>query len=307
MGMIMTFDRAKTDSPIYDQQAVPQYLPFMAQFKGFKIISTDPLTIEYYSDAYSLDAELNIPVFFPTYTFAEGSWPMIAVSNLAEANGEVAYSADKALAKEIEQTSWVGGPTLEILAKYLDQAIAETYIPYAPTMSDYLTADEASARYQAVKDFYAKQGHMWIGTGPYYLDKVFLTEKSAVLKRFADFPDDADRWSSFGEPKLAMVEIDGPGQVTIGQEAKFDVYVTYNDEPYAANEIKVVKYLLYNAKNEIIKVGEVVAAEDGLYSIVLDAATTGALEAGSNKLEVAVVPITVSQPTFESVEFVTAP
>ena len=104
-----------------------------------------------------------------------------------------------------------------------------------------------------------------------------------------------------------MVEIDGPGQVTIGQEAKFDVYVTYNDEPYAANEIKVVKYLLYNAKNEIIKVGEVVAAEDGLYSIVLDAATTGALEAGSNKLEVAVVPITVSQPTFESVEFVTAP
>ncbi|MEN6528269.1 MAG: ABC transporter substrate-binding protein [Anaerolineaceae bacterium] len=307
MGMIMTFDRAKTDSPIYDQQAVPAYLPFMAQFKGFKIISTDPLTIEYYSDAYSLDAELNIPVFFPTYTFAEGSWPMIAVSNLAEANGEVAYSADKALAKEIEQTSWVGGPTLEILAKYLDQAIAETYIPYAPTMSDYLTAEEASARYQAVKDFYAKQGHMWIGTGPYYLDKVFLTEKSAVLKRFADFPDDADRWSSFGEPKLAMVEIDGPGQVTIGQEAKFDVYVTYNDEPYAANEIKVVKYLLYNAKNEIVKVGEVVAAEDGLYSIVLDAATTGALEAGSNKLEVAVVPITVSQPTFESVEFVTAP
>jgi len=307
MGMIMTFDRAKTDSPIYDQQAVPQYLPFMAQFKGFKIISTDPLTIEYYSDAYSLDAELNIPVFFPTYTFAEGSWPMIAVSNLAEANDEVAYSADKALAKEIEQTSWVGGPTLEILAKYLDQAIAETYIPYAPTMSDYLTAEEASARYQAVKDFYAKQGHMWIGTGPYYLDKVFLTEKSAVLKRFADFPDDADRWSNFGEPKLAMVEIDGPGQVTIGQQAKFDVYVTYNDEPYAANEIKVVKYLLYNAKNEIVKVGEVVAAEDGLYSIVLDAATTGALEAGSNKLEVAVVPITVSQPTFESVEFVTAP
>jgi len=307
MGMIMTFDRAKTDSPIYDQQAVPQYLPFMAQFKGFKIISTDPLTIEYYSDAYSLDAELNIPVFFPTYTFAEGSWPMIAISNLAEANGEVAYSADKALAREIEQTSWVGGPTLEILAKYLDQAIAETYIPYAPTMNDYLSAREAKARYKAVREFYDKQGHMWIGTGPYYLDKVFLTEKSAVLKRFADFPDNADRWSSFGEPKLAMVEIDGPGQVTIGQEAKFDVYVTYKDTPYAANEIKVVKYLLYNAKKEIVKVGEVLAAEDGLYTIVLDAATTGALEAGSNKLEVAVVPITVSQPTFKSVEFVTAP
>jgi hypothetical protein len=65
--------------------------------------------------------------------------------------------------------------------------------------------------------------------------------------------------------------------------------------------------LLYNAKNEIVSVSEAVAVEDGLYSIVLDAATTALLEAGSNKLEVAVVPLTVSQPTFQAIEFVTAP
>lgn len=306
MGMIMTFDRAKTDSPIFDSQAVPGYLPFMEQFKGFKIISTDPLVIEYYSDTYSLDAELNVPVFFPTYSFGEGSWPMIAISNMAEAAGEMAYSGDKALASEVEQTSWVGGPTLEILAKYLDQAMSESYIPYAPTLGEYLTAEEAAARYAAVKAFYEKQGHFWIGSGPYYLDKVFLTEKSLTIKQFADYPDFSDRWSGFGEPKLAVVEIDGPGQVKIGEEAKFDVYVTYQDKAYAADEIKVVKYLLYNAKNEIVKVGEVVAVEDGVYTIILDAATTSALEAGSNKLEVAVVPLTVSQPTFESIEFVTA-
>jgi len=148
---------------------------------------------------------------------------------------------------------------------------------------------------------------MWIGTGPYYLDQVFLTEKSLTLKPFTDYPDYADRWANFGEPKLAVVEMDGPGQVKIGEEATFDVFVTYKDEPYPASEIKVVKYLLYDAKNEIVKVAEVEATEDGVYTIVLDAATTSALEAGSNKLEVAVVPITVSQPTFESLEFVTAP
>jgi len=309
MNMIMTFDRAKTDSAIYDQQAVPNYLPFMESFKGFKIISTDPLTVEFYSSNYQLDAELTAAYYtvYPTYNFGEGSWAMIAVSNLAEAAGEVAYSTEKAGASDIEQTSWVGGPTLAILDKYLDQAIADAYIPYAPTMGEYVTAEEAVSRYQALKDFYTEHGHFWIGTGPYYLDQAFLTEKSLVLKRFADYPDDSDRWSNFGEPKLAMVEIDGPGQVKIGEEVKFDVYVTYNDEPYAANEIKIVKYLLYNAKNEIVNVGEVTAVEDGLYSIILDAATTSTLEAGSNKLEVAVVPITVSQPTFESVEFVTAP
>ncbi len=307
MGMIMTFDRAKETSAVYDEQAVPGFLPFMENFKGMKIVSTDPLTIEYYSNLYSLDVELNIPIFFPTYTFGEGSWDMIGISNMAEAGGELAYSIDKAGTAEIEQTSWIGGPSLEILAKYLDQAIAESVIPYAPTMAEYLTAEEAVARYEATKAWYAEHGHFWIGTGPYYVDQAFLTEKSLTLKSFADYPDLSDRWANYGEPKLATAELDGPGQVKIGEEATFDVYVTFKDEAYPSAEIKQVKFLLYNAKNEIVSVGEAVLVEDGLYSIVLDAETTGLLEAGSNKLEIAVVPITVSQPTFQAVEFVTAP
>ncbi|HWQ84887.1 MAG TPA: ABC transporter substrate-binding protein [Anaerolineales bacterium] len=307
MSMIMTFDRAKPESAIYDEQAVPRFELFLESFKGVKFVSMDPLVVEYYTDNYALDAELNLGVIFPTYTFAEGSWPMMAIGNLAEAAGEVAYSIDKAGTAEIEQTSYVGGPTLEILAKYLDQAIAETTIPYAPTMSEYLTAEEATARYEAYKAWYGDHGHFWVGTGPYFLDQAFLTEKSLVLKHFADYPDLASKWSAFGEPKLADVEIDGPGQVKIGEEAQFDVYVNFAEAPYPTAEIKQVKYLLYNAQNEIVAVAEAEAVEDGLYKVVLTAETTSALEAGSNKLEVAVVPLTVSQPTFTSVEFVTAP
>ena len=306
-GMIMTFDRAKPESAIYDPQAEPQFLPFQENFRGFKIVSTQPLVIEYYSDTYTLDAELNIPLMFPTYTFGEGSWDTMAVANAAEAGGELAYSVDKALEKEIEQTSFIGGPSLEILAKYLDTAIADKAIPYAPTMSAYLTADEAVARYEALKAWFGEHNNFMVGTGPYFVDQAFLTEKTLTLKHFEDYPDLADRWSNFGEPKLAVVELDGPGQVKIGEEATFDVFVTFKDAPYPAAEIKQVKFLLYNAQGEIVKVAEAVAVEDGQYSVVLDTATTAALEAGSNKLEVAVVPFTVSQPTFASVEFVTAP
>ena len=306
-GMIMTFDRAKPESAIYDPQAEPQFLPFQENFRGFKIVSTQPLVIEYYSDTYTLDAELNIPLMFPTYTFGEGSWDTMAVANAAEAGGELAYSVDKALEKEIEQTSFIGGPSLEVLAKYLDTAIADKTIPYAPTMSAYLTADEAVARYEALKAWYGEHNNFMVGTGPYFVDQAFLTEKTLTLKHFADYPDLADRWANFGEPKLATVELDGPGQVKIGEEATFDVFVTFKDAPYPAAEIKQVKFLLYNAQGEIVKVAEAVAVEDGQYSVVLDTATTAALEAGSNKLEVAVVPFTVSQPTFMSVEFVTAP
>jgi peptide/nickel transport system substrate-binding protein len=238
MGMIMTFDRAKEASAVYDEQAVPGFEPFMENFKGMQIVSTDPLTIDYYTNLYSLDAELNIPIFFPTYTFGEGSWDMIAISNLAEAGGELAYSIDKAGTAEIEQTSWVGGPSLEILAKYLDQAIAESVIPYAPTLGQYLTAEEAVARYEATKAWYAEHGHFMIGTGPYFIDKAFLTEKSLTLKNFADYPDLADRWASYGEPKLATVELDGPGQVKIGDEATFDVYITFKHiQPLRSNRL----------------------------------------------------------------------
>ncbi|TLN28631.1 ABC transporter substrate-binding protein, partial [bacterium] len=309
MALIMTFDRAKPESAIYDEQAVPTFEPFIQNFKGVKIVSTDPLVMEYYSDLYSMDAELIVPVLWPSYAnnVEESSWDFISIANQAEAAGELAYSVDKATAKEIEQTSYIGGPSLEILAKYLDQSIADKTIPYAPTMSAYLTADEAVARYEALKAWYTEHGHFKIGTGPYFIDKAFLTEKSLVLKHFADYPDLADRWSNYAEPKLADVTLDGPGQVKIGEEATYDIAVTFKDEPYPQAEIKLVKYLLYNAKGEIVTVGEATFVADGQYQVVLPADVTSKLEAGSNKLEVAVVPFTVSQPTFTSIEFVTAP
>jgi hypothetical protein len=68
-----------------------------------------------------------------------------------------------------------------------------------------------------------------------------------------------------------------------------------------------VKFLLYNAKGEVVTVGEATAVADGQYQVVLPADITSQLEAGSNKLEVAVAPLTVAIPTFTSIEFVTAP
>jgi peptide/nickel transport system substrate-binding protein len=279
----------------------------MDGFKGIKIVSTEPLVVEYYSDVYQLDAELNVANIFPTYTYGEAPWQELAIGNMAEAAGELAYSADKSTAKEIEWTSFIGGPSLEILAKYLDQAITDGTIPFEPTLGQYMTKDEAIARYQSYKAWYDAHKHFWVGTGPYYIDQAFLTEKSLVLKQFADYPDMAEKWSRFGEPKLAEVEIDGPGQVKIGEEASFDVYVNFKEEAYPASEIKQVKFLLYNANGEIVAVKDAEFVEDGVYKVVLDAATTGALAAGSNKLEVAVVPLVVSVPTFTSIEFVTAP
>ncbi len=99
MAIIETFDRAKTDSPIYDESYVPSFEATAASLKGIRIASTDPLTIEYYNDSYNADAELNVVTLWPsspTGLPGENSWDIFAISNLAEANDELAYSSDKA-------------------------------------------------------------------------------------------------------------------------------------------------------------------------------------------------------------------
>lgn len=307
MSFIIFFDRAKTESPVYDEAAVPAVDAFLPSFKGWRIISTQPLTLEYYSDSYNADAELNILPLWPgspTGLAGENSWQMLAVSNLAEAAGELAYSSDKADVAQIEQMSWVGGPSLEILKKYLDQAQADGHIPYEATMSQYLTAEEVTERYENLSQWYADHGHFWVGTGPYYLDQVFTTEKSLVLKNNTAFIDYADRWSSFSDPKRATVVLDGPGQVTAGQEAVFDVIVNFKDEAYLNEDIKQVKYILYDTSGATVAVGEAEAVGEGQFTVTLDAESTSKLETGSAKLEVAIVPIPVAIPAFTSLDFV---
>jgi peptide/nickel transport system substrate-binding protein len=310
MAMIMQFDNAKPDSPIYDESLAPALGAILATFKGYRIVSTDPLTIEAYNDAYNADAELNVIPLWPISPFGlsgENSWPIFAISNLAEANKELAYTSNKADTLKIEQTSWVGGPSLEILSKYLDQAASESYIPYEPTLGQYITKEEADSRYANFKKWFDDHGHLWVGTGPYYLDRVFTTEKSLVLKNNTQFADTADRWAAFSEPKLATVVLDGEGQVKAGDETVFDATVTFNDQPYFNDDIQRVKYILYDTTGVVVEVGDATAVGDGQYQITLSADTTSKLQTGSARLEAAVVALPVAVPSFTSFDFVVVP
>lgn len=310
MSMIMLYDPAKPESALYDEAAASNLQAWFGHFKGMRIVSTDPLAIETYDDLWTIDAELIPTSWFPAdlnsgYPYGTAGWHNMALGVLAEANGELAMSADKADAAELEWMSYISGPSLQILKKYLDQSVEEGYIPYASVMSDYVTADEVAERWANLKDWYAIQGHFWIGTGPYYLDKVFPVEGTLTLERFEDYPDPADRWAMFAEPKVGAVEMDGPGQVTIGQEAAFDVFVDFEGEPYPQDEIAQAKYLLFDATGALVASGDAEAVADGQYVVTLPADVTSKLTAGSNRLEVAVSSSVVSIPFFGAIDFVT--
>lgn len=313
MHMILTFDPGKEESKIYDENMKPQVDTFLAHFKGVKIISTDPLVIETYDDLWSIDAE-NIAganTWYPSdlgytaaYSYGTAPWEGMVGAILAEENSELAFTEAKALSLEVERSSFIAGPTLEIQKKFIDEAAAESYIPYAPTMSEYVTKEEADARYASLIDWYTTKGHLWIGTGAYYVDQVFPVEGTVTIKHFADFPDMADKWSGFGAPMLASASLDGPAIVKAGDEAVFDVTVNTGEEPYPLDDLSGVTYWVTDAAGAIVTQGVAEAVEDGVFTVTLPADVTSKLSAGANMLSVAVTSKVVSIPAFATFEFV---
>mgnify|MGYP001036826411 FL=1 len=308
MNMVMTFDRGKAESAIYDEAYVPSLDAYLSHFKGVQVTSTDPLTIVTYDDLYYLDAEYIITTWWPQYGFGDAPWQTIGLGVRAETAKLATFSTDKAsvVAAENEAVEWmsfIAGPSLDILRNELTNATAEVYIPYAPTMGEYVTAEEAALRYDNTLTWYREQGHFWLGTGPFFLNKVFPIEQTLTLARYEAYPDTANKWGGFGTALVATVELDGPGQVTIGQEATFDVFVSFGDEPYPVDQIAAAKYLLFDATGALVAQGDIEVSD--AMTVTLSAEVTNLLAAGANKLEVAVTSKAVSIPAFAAFEFIT--
>ena len=129
---------------------------------------------------------------------------------LAQVDNALKFSTTDSDGAAVLKTSRIAGESLEIQKQYLDKAAAEKYIPFPEVMGQYVTADEAAARYANLAAFYDTHKHMWVGTGLLYIDQVFPVEGSMVLKYFADYPDLAEKWSGFSQAKVSTVVVDGP-------------------------------------------------------------------------------------------------
>ena len=201
--------------------------------------------------------------------------------------------------------SYIAGPTLELLKAQLDVAQEEGFIPYEPTLGQYITAEELADRYGNLQEWYRRYGHFWVNTGPFFLQRAFPVEGTLILQYNPDYPDLATRWDRFAGVPIPEVMVDGPGNVTMGDEVTYDIFVDYAGEPYAIDDIMLAKYLVFDATGELAYVGEATAVEDGYWQAVLSADVTGALEAGSNRLAIIVVSERALLPVQETLQFVT--
>ncbi len=309
LRIIMLFDRSKPESAIYDSASVPGFNSFMGHFRGVKIVSRNPLVIEWYTDRYYPDVEWvaadGSAFVWPYYAQGIGPWHTLALSILAEADKKIAFTAARATALKVEHTSLIAGPSLTVLRNMLPGAARDKILPYEPTMSQFVPREESWARWNNLVRWFAQRGHFWVGNGPYYLEKVFPVEKVVHLKRFADFPDPAGKWDRFGVAARPSGTITGPARITIGQAATFDVRITTGGKPYPVKDMQEVSFLLFDAKGELALTGPITAVSDGLWRLTLTAAQTGRLPAGTTTLEVVMVSKLVAVPSFVSLDIVT--
>jgi peptide/nickel transport system substrate-binding protein len=305
MTMILTFDRAKPESAIYDAAAVPAFNSFMSSFKGVKVISTDPLVIETYSDFYQGDAENSVTTWWPYYAQGTGAWHNLYLGILADAAGEAVFSQAKQTELDVDRLSFIAGPTVEIMKNQLDLWTEEGGMPYEPIFSQFVAEEEMALRIENLTEWHRRYGHFWIGTGPYYLQRAFPVEGTVILNTNPMFPDLASRWNRFANAPIPVVEVDGSARVTVGDEEVYEVMVTFQGQPYSLADITSVSFLVVDATNQIAYVGDAVGVEDGLFEIVLTSEITGALATGSNTLEVVVVSNLVAVPVSDALTFVT--
>lgn len=301
LNMILTFDRAKEASAVYDESLVWGFDAFMEGFKGMRIVSTEPLVIETYRDDYQLDAELMVDTWWPFYKTGPGAWHNLDLGLLAEAAGEAAFTEDKASANGVEWLRYVDEPSLTILDGQLSQAMAANHIPYSPMLGQYVTTAQASARWQQLAQWRDTQGHFWVGTGPFYLEDIQPPTGTLTLQRYPAYPDPVDHWAAFDTvPPVAEVEVVGPEDVLSGTVATFDVQASFQGQPYAVTDTQFVRYLVVDAGGNLTFSGDAVAVGDGQWQIVLDEGQTGQLPTGSTRLEIVVAPSLgkVAVPTF---------
>jgi len=199
LSFIFWFERGREDGLLYDPAVAADFDAAFPSFKGVEILDEDPLTVAYYSDTWTLDAENMVTPFAPTYGTYEwfGFWHMIALGKMATVDGELAFTEDTAEDLGVEWMDYTQGPSLPILEDKLLEAVEANYIPYEPTMGQYVTEDEALERWTNLHSFYEEYGHFWVGSGPFVLKDLDGVAEFVHLIRFEDYPDSANKWMWF--------------------------------------------------------------------------------------------------------------
>lgn len=282
---------------------------------------------KYYSESYASQYQSSLPISKGTVLNADGSftsfydfnWPMdfdrvastgvqgFKAGNPGRQTG-VSFEIYEALAKLVVEggksgTAWsfsTDKATTEVdiinpkcvadIKAKLEEMKAAKYVPAAITQ--WLTPDQAVARYDAAIKFIEKYGNAYISNGPFFISKVDFDANYIELSAFRDpaYPYKSDYWPKAFKTDLTRIDdVKVPATAQKTKDQVIDIAVSKVVYPLdtaapADNKAKVSVTLVVGEGNEKVYPAKFVKA--GSFQVTIPAKDLGALKSGSYTLVV---------------------
>jgi peptide/nickel transport system substrate-binding protein len=212
-GWVIPYERGQTESSIHD----PDEIGFLSSTRentiGIKFtVNPAPgvgLKVETWSQLWEMDAERMVTNMYPNYDQGNGFWHTIALGILGERAGNMAFGETKA---QDTPLGWINFLNRDVqqaaLLDYLDATIAldsgdyaDANVPFYEFIDgEYAAAGlggfaaEVGPRMDNLRSWVNDMNHLWVGSGPYYLDDYNFALSWVRLAAFEDYPDPIDRW-----------------------------------------------------------------------------------------------------------------
>jgi peptide/nickel transport system substrate-binding protein len=284
------------DDKLYDESLASQWAASLPVFKGV-VLNKDGSFTDYFDYNFPMDMAyvaatgagyVDVKAANPgRATIVE--WPIIEalvkiVTEGAKSGEVYSFSSDGA-ATEVDVT--VPKCVADIKAKLQDM-IAAKYVPVS--IKQWVTPDQAVARYKNAIAFIEKYGHAYVSNGPFVITKIDTTSNSVELSRNVNYPLKSD-WL-VKTLAATITRIDGVKVPATAQRTKdvvIDVAVSTqvfpNDAASAADgKAKVTVTVVMPDGSEKVYNGKFVKA--GAFQVVLPAKDLGALKPGAYTLVV---------------------
>ena len=207
------YERGQTESSIHD----PDEIGFLSAERdntiGIKFtVNPTPgvgLKVETWSQLWEMDAERMVTNMYPNYDQGNGFWHTIGLGVLGERAGQMAFGETKAQDMPLGWINFLNRDVQQAaLLDYLDATIALDSGDYADAnvpFYEFIDGEYAAAglggfaaeigpRMDNLRGWVNDMNHLWVGSGPYYLDDYNYALSWVRLAAFEDYPDPLDRW-----------------------------------------------------------------------------------------------------------------
>jgi len=212
-GWFLAYERGQEESAIYDPAAESMLASTRDATKGVRF-TVNPesgvgLKVEVWSRIWEMDAERMIGTGFPNYAQGNGFWHVLALGIQGERGGDMAFGEVKGQPLTF---GWINFLNRDVqlgeLTGYLEGIRALDPGDYADAtvpFYDFIDGQYAAAglgsfaaeigpRMDNLFDWVAEMNHLWVGSGPYYVDDYNFALNWIRLGAFEDYPDERDRW-----------------------------------------------------------------------------------------------------------------